>query len=286
MRITISEVIGQMDKHLRMEILKKDGNVQEEKLWENTFIKQQIDRRQNGESFSLDDHIRAMAYAMLSSGISWDRVAKDVHPDTKRIVSIDEVFCNYDINKLLKRTPEQLRDGIKMLHCATQSTFKQMEALLFVNIPKLQKIEKRYGSIDTYYQKFTEIDKTLKTLIVHLSTVGSVDKMEQMNIALVCEYLRNIGHDLPKPDRHICRILSKDYLALSDKKYVEPFEAFDIVVKLAKETGKSAAETDYILWAYCAKGFGGICTKKDSQCGECVAEKYCKYDKKSMNGRD
>ena len=101
-------------------------------------------------------------------------------------------------------------------------------------------------------------------------------KLEQMNVALVCEYLRNVGHDIPKPDRHICRILSNEYLAFSDKKEVTHFEAFDIIVELSKMTGKSAAEVDYILWSYCADGYGEVCTAKKAKCKICKVKKYCK----------
>lgn len=110
-------------------------------------------------------------------------------------------------------------------------------------------------------------------------------KLEQMNVALVCEYLRNVGHDIPKPDRHICRILSNEYLAFSDKKEVTHFEAFDIIVELSKMTGKSAADVDYILWSYCADGYGEICTAIKAKCKICKIKKYCKKkgkDRKSV----
>lgn len=266
-----ASIIYIIEQHLKEELLKHTP----EKLWEESFIKQQIERRQNKELFTTKDHIRAMVYSMLSSGMSWDKVAKNLNPETKCITSVDKIFCDYDLEHLLNLTPTQLRDSIKEIHCATQSTLKQMEALLTVNIPKLLSIEKTYGTIDTYYQKFIEIDNTLKTLIILLSATESTSKLEQMNVALVCEYLRNIGHDIPKPDRHICRILSSEYLAFSDKKEVTPFEAFDIIVKLSKMTGKSVAEVDYILWSYCADGYGKICTKKTPKCNECIANKYC-----------
>lgn len=119
MKTTIYEVIEQMDKHLRTDLLKKDGAVQKEKLWDNTYIKHQIDKRRNGGSFSVSDHIRAMVYAMLSSGISWSRVAKDIDMNTKCIVSIDEVFCGYNTDQLLRCTPEQLRKvGKKKIYSA------------------------------------------------------------------------------------------------------------------------------------------------------------------------
>lgn len=271
----VCNIIEQMDEHLRRDLLKKDGKIQEEKLWENTYIKKQIDKRNHNGSFDVKDHIRAMVYSMLSAGISWDRVAKDIHPDSKCIMPVDEIFCNYDTEELLKRTPVQLRDDVKGIQCATQSTLKQMEALLTNNIPKLLMIEKEYGTVDTYYQKFIEIDQTLKTLITALSASDSKDKMVQMDIALVCEYLRNVGYDIPKPDRHICRILGSEYLAFSSEPTVPFMEAFDLVAELAKKTGKPVAEVDYILWSYCADGYGAVCTKREPKCEECVIKIYC-----------
>jgi len=267
-----ARIIYIIEHHLKEELLKHTP----EKLWEESFIKRQIERRQNGKAFTTTDHIRAMVYSMLSSGMSWNKVAKNMNPETKCITSVDKIFCDYDLEHLLKLTPTQLRDSIKEIHCATQSTLKQMEALLTVNVPKLLSIEKTYGTIDTFYQKFIEIDNTLKTLIILLSATGSTSKLEQMNVALVCEYLRNVGHDIPKPDRHICRILSNEYLAFSDKKEVTHFEAFDIIVELSKMTGKSAAEVDYILWSYCADGYGEVCTAKKAKCKICKVKKYCK----------
>ena len=59
--------------------------------------------------------------------------------------------------------------------------------------------------------------------------------MAQMGAALICEYLKNVGYDIAKPDRHICRILGSDYLACSDKKVVSEYEAIDIIAEIAKK---------------------------------------------------
>ena len=40
-----------------------------------------------------------MVYAMLSSGISWERVEKDIDESTGRILSIDKIFQNYDADE-------------------------------------------------------------------------------------------------------------------------------------------------------------------------------------------
>lgn len=152
-----------------------------------------------------------------------------------------------------------------------------MKALLEKNIPKLMTYEHEYGSVENHYQFYAAKDGSYEDLIKALSDGKSEDKMVQLGFALSCEYLRNVGYDIPKPDRHIRRILGKDYLDLSEKQPVAEKKAFDIIIDLAKELNKPVAEVDYILWSYCAKGYGEICVKdkNKSKCGECVVKEYC-----------
>lgn len=270
-----AEVIKRMDEHLRNELLKKDGAIQREKLWENTYIKWQIDKRQSGGKFSTSDHIRAMVYSMLSSGIVWDRVSGHIDEATKQLTLIDEIFCQYDPEPLLHCEPEKLSNEIQKLHCASQYTAIQMQALIHINIPKLIQLETEHGSIDTFYQKFISEDFTLKSLVKALSAPRSGYKLAQMGEALVAEYLKNVGYDIAKPDRHIRRILGRKILGCSTHEVVPIFEAFDIVAALAKELDRPAAEVDYILWSYCANGYGEICTSKNPKCDICATNKHC-----------
>lgn len=266
-------VIKRMDEHLRHELLKKDGAIQRDKLWENTYIKRQIDKRQAGGIFSISDHIRAMVYSMLGSGTVWDRVSSHIDEDTKQLIPIDEVFHQYDPERILQCDPEQLSNEIQKLRCASPYTAIQMQALIHTNIPKLIQFESEHGSIDAFYQEFIGHDPTLKTLVKALSAPHSDYKLAQMGEALVAEYLKNAGYDMAKPDRHIRRILGSRILGCSTHEIVPIFEAFDIVATLAKELNRPAAEVDYILWSYCANGYGAICTSKNPKCGICVAHK-------------
>ena len=122
--------VRRMDEHLRNGLLQKDGQAQLDKLWENTYIKRQIDRRRAGGEFSTSDHIRAMVYSMLSSGIEWDRVSAHIDKAIKQLAPVDEIFCQYDPERLLRCDPAQLRDEVKELHCASQYARKQMETLI------------------------------------------------------------------------------------------------------------------------------------------------------------
>lgn len=66
-----------------------------------------------------------------------------------------------------------------------------------------------------------------------------------MDKPLVSEYLRNVGYDIPKSDRHIRRILGRIF-GLENETMPE-FEAFDTIAELAQASGRKRTEVDYIL---------------------------------------
>ncbi len=246
------------------------------KLWENTHVKKQIEKREQGEHFTISDHIRGMVYAMLSSGISWERVEKDIDESTGRILSIDKIFQNYDADTLLSCSVETLKEEIKVQKLAGISTNNQLKGLIPDNIRKLKQWEDTFGSIDSYYKRFIEKDSSFQTLIETLSQSDSENKIKQLSEALTAEYLRNVGYDLAKPDRHVRRILGNSILACSEQEIVPVFEAMEIVRQIADILNRHVAEVDYILWSYCATGYGEICTSRRPLCCDCVIRKYCR----------
>ncbi len=265
-----------MDKQLRNELLIKDGTLQAKKLWENTYIKKQIDKRRNGGTFTVRDHICAMVYSMLTSGAPWNRVEPHIDIKTGRIAIIDEIFYQYDVDKLLSTAPTEFVSKITAQTLGNPYIKNQMDALVNVNIKKLLTLEKEYGSVDNFYQSIIHTDSTMKTLVKELSAVGKPHKFAQLGEALTAEYLRNVGYDIAKPDRHICRVLGSKYLACSESEIVPVYETFDIVANIAKELNKPVAEVDYILWSYCANGYGEMCTAKNPKCKKCVVNN-CKH---------
>ncbi len=276
----VANAVLLMDKQLREELLIKDGTVQAKKLWENTYIKKQIDKRGSGGTFTIQDHICAMVYSMLTSGASWNRVEPSLDIETGRIKIIDEIFCQYDADTLLNTAPMILVDKVKEQKLGTPYIKNQMIAFVGTNIGKMQLLEKDYGSIDVFYQEFIDTDPTLKALVKELSDKGKPHKYVQMGAALTSEYLKNVGYDIAKPDRHICRILGSKVLGCSDREIAHTDEAFDIVAEIAEAAGKRIAEVDYILWSYCANGYGSICTKRKLKCDRCVAENICKKEER------
>ena len=112
-------------------------------------------------------------------------------------------------------------------------------------------------------------------VIDKLANPKSKYKIKKMGEALACEYLRNVGVDCFKPDVHLKRILGNERLCMIDKvdpSFSELYSAMDV---LKKETGLWMAQIDYIIWAFCADGFGEICTA-NPKCSKCVLRSNCK----------
>ena len=81
---------------------------------------------------------------------------------------------------------------------------------LHENIRTFEKIEKEYGSFDSFV-----LSDTINNIAIQLSTSNSRYKLKQIGFALALEYLRNVGLDVGKPDLHIRRILSIKRLGYS-----------------------------------------------------------------------
>jgi endonuclease III len=256
----VAQAVIRMDEHLRNDLLKN----QEGRLWENT---NQVDRRKRGDKFSLTEHIRAMILSMLSSERGWAAIDENME-------RINEIFFGYAAERILSTPPEHFENEIKRISCGNRQIKFQMQALKG-NIEKLKEFEAKAGSVDDYYNQLIGNDVSVKKLVRSLSDHNSKNKLARLEVPLVSEYLRHVGYDLPKPDRHICRVLGSKVLACSNKEVATVFEVFDIIAEIAVATNKSAAEVDYILWSYCADGYGAICTVKNPKCDKCVAKEIC-----------
>lgn len=252
-------------------------HLKEDQRWENSFIKLQYDKRIKGKTFSLEDHLRAMVYSMLTSQTMWARIAKDIDPTSKRLIHVDEIFFQYDPEKLVSCNPEEVIRELGRYKYGGQSRKAQVEAIVQRNVFKLMEFKDHSKSVDEYYAQIMANNGEIHALIKTLSDEKSSNKLAQMGIPLVAEYLRNVGYDVAKPDRHICRILGKDYLGCSEETIVPPYQAMDIVADIAQELRWPQQKVDYALWAYCAQGYGEICTKAKPKCNKCAASAYCNH---------
>lgn len=223
-------------------------------------------QRATGKDFQIQDYIEGMIRSMLTAMVDWYRIKP--HFDNGEI---PDIFSNYDPQILKKADPIFLETEIRKIKCGNICISKQMKALGH-NVEVLQNIESKYGTIDQYFRCLLKNYPSVS--YSELQTFIKDYRLAEMGVALICEFLKNMGFDLPKPDRHLRRFFGKERIGYSKQKNASEKEVFDIVENLAQSTGKTRQEIDLIIWAYCAEGYGQICTAKP-KCNNCVCNTYC-----------
>lgn len=229
----------------------------------NYLLASTIAERKSGRRFSLSDHVKGLVYSLLTNQTKWIRI----EPHLKEI---DKLFFYYDVDKIKTTTPDYFYNGLFDLKCGNISTRLQMETLN-ENITIFEKIEKDYGSIDTFVGHAPASD-----IVQKLSKAGSIYKLRMIGEALAWEYLRNMGIDAAKPERHLRRFLSADRMGTGTEIPATVNDVNEQINSLAEETGLMKSEIDNLIWEFCAEGYGEICTA-DPRCEECPIREYCKY---------
>ena len=214
-------------------------------------------KRASGSTYTINEYIKAMVYSFLTNTRSWALVLP-------HLPTIDRLFSCYNPTLLCAASPTALARGILHLHCGNRHISGQMSALAG-NIRVLQAIDSdpRYGSIDGYFRTFTSYPAFSYTDVKSILSDFKKRGWKEMGIPLFSEYLKNVGFDVPKPDRHLKRILgglrtNKTSLPPRDATDEEVFAIVDSLAK-ASSGALSRQEIDLILWAFCADNYAEIC---------------------------
>ena len=216
-----------------------------------------------GGILGLEEHVKAMTFSLLSNMREWKAIEDNIK-------QLEKVFCGYRIPELMRKADEDILNEILNLKCGNLSIRSQVSHLK-ENIRTLQRIDRENGGIDHYY---SSVDKYI--LVERLSNSDSPYKLHDMGIPLVCEYLKGVGINLVKPDRHVCRIIGR--LGYSQKCPAGEIETLQICDRIADELHLSHAMVDTVLWQYGVKEKCGICGDEPEcvRCGvtSCPSRKY------------
>ncbi len=232
-----------------------------EGLLYETNLPERIKKRKAGKMYTMQEHVRGIIYAFLSSQTKWHRIEP-------HLGEIDKLFFNYDIGKILAHSPAYFYDSLYSLKCGNISTKAQMESLPDI-IHLLQHIENEYGSIDSF---ITSEEPDI--IVQKLSKGSSPYKIKMLGEALAWEYLRNVGIDGAKPDTHLRRFLGADRMGTGENSPATVSEVNEQVTQLSEQTGLYKGEIDNLIWSFCADGYGEICTATP-HCGKCPIADYC-----------
>lgn len=219
-----------------------------------------VEQRENGKSFSFEEHLRGFVYAQLSALVSWKKI-KDNQP------KLNDIFCNFDRQHLKEKSSEDLINEITAIKCHNPYTTKNQMRSLKANIETFERIEQDFESLEKFITHSTPA-----TIIKLLADSNSTYKIKYMGVPIACEYVRNVGIDIIKPDVHIKRIAAADRLNLVTAK--NDYKIIDEFQELTQKIGISQVKMDYLLWNYCSKGYGEICTATP-KCDVCVIKRFC-----------
>lgn len=236
-----------------------------------------VSKRRSGWKPTINEYIEGMIRAMLTNSTSWAKIAP--HYTHGKIASI---FKSYNPTALKATLPSILIADLLAIKCGNRSIAKQMSSLKD-NIDTLEKIIATYSSAGEPFEAyFKSISPTYPILNVsdldEFTRPKGKYKLQQMGVPLVCEFLKNMGFELPKPDVHLKTFLSSSRMGKSKK----PLEAtneevFKQIQGLAKSSTFTIPQIDLIIWSFCADGFGKICTSKTPKCATCPVRASCAY---------
>ena len=248
------------------------------------------DRRSGLKPPTIEEYIKGMIRAMLTNSTSWAKIAP--HYTHGKIASI---FKSYNPTALKATLPSILISDLLAIKCGNRIIAKQMSSLKD-NIVKLEKIMSTYSSAgepfeEYFITKFPTYKKYFRCAsptypILNVSDLDEFTrpkgnyKLQQMGVPLVCEFLKNMGFELPKPDVHLKTFLSSSRMGKSKNPFkATNEEVFKQIQDLAKSSTFTIPQIDLIIWSFCADGFGEICTadRKKPKCLICPVRASCAY---------
>ena len=225
------------------------------------------EKREKGVKFSINDHLKALILAMLSNQRPWGPIAKNLK-------IINEIFFNYDLEKIKNSDKREFEDKLRQIKCGNRSISKQMKSLDY-NIPVLLLIQNQYDSLDN----FVTSDAPEK-IATELSK-GKKYKLKQIGFPLALEYLRNVGIRAVKPDVHMRRIISNERLNYCSC-YPTEEETVKVLSSLAKQIGVNPTYLDNLVWIFCAVDYGNICNE-NPKCHFCSLRSLCNFPTAAKN---
>ena len=234
----------------------------------NSIALTERNNRLTGKKYSLNDHTKALILAKLSNRQKWFKIENNID-------KIQNIFLDFDANKILQTNENDIIAKIKHIKCGTQVTDRDFNQL-HQNIRILLLIDNKFNSIDDFVTS-----KPAHEIVNLLSEPTSKFKMQTIGPALAWEYIRNVGIDGAKPDVHLKRILSSNRLNFLDSNSPTDEDFHKTLEDIKLNTGKALAEIDNLLWSFCASGYAEICTSTP-QCHKCPINNYCNQNPTSI----
>lgn len=224
-----------------------------------------LEKRRRGEEFTNNDVLEGIVKAVLSNSTDWSRVQR-VLPELRNR------FFNFDLAKYANATTDDIERIVAWFqsHKSGSMTLKQDLIRLISTAKKLNAhATTERASADHYFSQVLNSangDVVLATRMLGEENIAGGFKLPGLGIPLAAEAMKNLGYDVAKPDRHICRALAcfglltfknwKDRSGTKSPTSVstqELFRAMRVMEYFAWSIGEPVSYVDQVLWLLCAK---------------------------------
>ena len=164
-----------------------------------------VEDRLSGKSWSDDEVFEALVLAVLSSATDWSKI-EEIQADLK------ELFSGFRLESYADRRESEVDDVLVPWfnsRKAGSTTQRRNLKYLIGAASTLLEHSKAHGSAESYFtQLFEAHGKDPKQVALCLGTSGSPHKLPGLGVPLAAEALKNLGFDVAKPDRHVCRAVA------------------------------------------------------------------------------
>jgi len=220
-----------------------------------------VKRREAGHRWSDDEVFEALLRAVLSSHTNWAKVER-VLPELR------DAFFGFGLRRYADTTDDYI-------NCTLVPLFKKHKAgsiSLRRNLMGLRETARilsnwstAHGSAEHYF--LDVIKRSMgdpKGAAVALGKTGSAKKLPALGVPIAAESLRNMGFDVSKPDRHVCRAVGSfglvRFRTWQDRRGAKPPQAsaaemlatMTIVERIGRLVGERPTLIDNAIWLLCA----------------------------------
>jgi DNA-3-methyladenine glycosylase I len=174
----------------------------------------------------------------------------------------------YDFRKVRSYSKEDVKKI--MADPGTIHHKRKIEACI-ANAKEFDQVLNEHGAFAKYIESFGPIDgeATIDRLRVDLR-----GKFQYLGERTVNHFLTDLGLNVLKPDRVICRIFTRLGL-IRDEKSLE--EAIEVGRAIARATKLPIRYVDIIFVTYGQLGNLGICLEENPKCDVCGVKSYCRF---------
>ena len=163
-----------------------------------------IEAREAGRRWTDSEVFEGIVRAVLSAQTDWAKVER-VIPE------LTTLFEGFDLQHYSSHSPNEIERTFVpwfVRRRAGSMSLRRDLINLVGTARQLLAYSSQYGSVEdfvTWLLRRSESDP--KRLVMRLGSYGSEYKLPAMGVPIAAEAMKNLGFDVAKPDRHVCRAM-------------------------------------------------------------------------------